>query len=77
MAFATRPHRCDTDTPTRACCWAARKAEFAALAADDAARQAAHGSSACGACGQIYRVVEGVVQPHDCQPMTDEQIYAL
>ncbi len=42
-----RPHRCDTDNPTRPCCWAARNAEFAEMRAREksgeiAKAQAAH-----------------------------------
>lgn len=72
-----RQHRCDTDNPSRPCCWAARKAEFATLEAANVARVAAHGSIGCDACGQIYSVVDGAVLAHDCQPRSIEQIYAL
>ena len=35
-----KKHICNTDSPQRQCCWDKRKAEFAVLAARDAARLA-------------------------------------
>ena len=36
-----RAHVCDTDSPQRPCCWAARKAELEQMKAEEATRKAA------------------------------------
>lgn len=72
-----KKHRCDTESPSRPCCWAARNAELAVLRAADAARIAKYGSSCCPKCSRVYKVVDGVVEDHEpnCKPLTDEQIW--
>ena len=64
MTKTTSGHHCDTDNPTRPCCWQARDAEFAILKANDDARLAKYGSLRCPACHKTYRVTDGVVEDH-------------
>jgi formylmethanofuran dehydrogenase subunit E len=71
-------HRCDTDNPTRPCCWAARKAELDEMRKADEARRAKYGSSRCPKCHEVYRVTDGVVEDHErvCTGvLSDEQIW--
>ena len=72
-----RPHRCDTESPQRPCCWAARGRELDALKAMDTARRAKYGSLSCKACGKVYAVEDGVVEDHEtvCVPITDSQLW--
>jgi len=71
-------HYCDTYNPTRPCCWAARSAELAVLAAAGEARKAKYGRTSCPDCGKVYRVTDGVVEDHAavCKPLTDSQIWS-
>lgn len=66
-----RPHYCNTESPSRPCCWAARKAEFGGMLAADAARTAKYGRSSCKGCGQVYAVVDGVCEDHVCQGISE------
>lgn len=67
--YSPRPHRCDTDNPTRSCCWAARNAELAeqqaAYEAANSVRIAAHGATRCPECLQLYDVTsDNVLKEH-------------
>ena len=74
---APAQHVCNTESPSRPCCWAARSRELAELAAMDAARIAKYGSLSCAACGKVYAVEGGIVEDHSaaCEPLTDAQIW--
>ena len=68
-------HYCDTTSPTRPCCWAARNQELDDLRASDDLRQAKYDALSCPECGKIYRVSDGVVEDHAavCEPIPDDR----
>jgi hypothetical protein len=73
-----RPHVCDTESPSRPCCWAARMAELKAYEAADDARVAKYGALRCPVCHQVYRVTDGIVEDHApiCTgPLSEESMW--
>ena len=71
MDRKTYRHFCNTEDPQRPCCWAARKAEFDLLKANDDARRVKYGALSCTECGAIYRAANGIAEDHACTPLAE------